>query len=294
MMTRAPVPARSSTLPSPTANASGAVHPRHLGYTPDSPTPEVLAQRFVQQVALHPGQHNELAQQLNAQFQQHFPPHNQAEAKRLFSLFAREHFARYQRQQELLRSGQRPPQSSSNGHRTTGIHSAPIMPVGPRAQNAHHPSNLAPPQIAPTSAMRRRSDLDSDDEDSNVIQSSGHSTAMSMPMSVPMLTQDLSSNMTLTSNELSGPLPLSPVENRFPVAEPSFTPNSSAPEAMREGSGGVPREFKIRKLMTREESMTGSSSSQMPSDEGLGSSGGGRDEWSYSRQMAKAPSGTAP
>ncbi|KAF9300763.1 hypothetical protein BGZ74_007529 [Mortierella antarctica] len=290
MMARVPVPARSSTLPSP-ASAPGAVRPQHLGYTPDSPTPEVLAQRFVQQVALHPGQHNELAQQLNAQFQQHFPPHNQAEAKRLFSMFAREHFARYQRQQELLRSGQRPPQPSSNGHRTNGIHSAPIMPVGPRAHNAPHPSHLAPPQIAPTSAMRRRSDLDSDDEDSTVIQSSGHSTSMSMPMSVPMLTQDLSSNMTLTSNELSGPLPLSPVENRFPPGEPSFTPGSSAPDVVRQGSGGVPREFKIRKLMTREESMAGSSSSQMPSDEGLGSSGGERNEWSYSRQMAKAPSG---
>ncbi|KAI9233972.1 hypothetical protein MVEG_05164 [Podila verticillata NRRL 6337] len=294
MMARAPVPARSSTLPNPSSTAPG-VHPRHLGYTPDSPTPEVLAQRFVQQVALHPGQHNELAQQLNAQFQQHFPPHNQAEAKRLFSVYARDHFARYQRQQELLRSGQRPPQPSTNGHRSTGIHSAPIMPVGPRTHYAPYPP-LAPPQNAPTTgAMRRRSDLDSDDEDSTVNQS-GHSTSMSMPMSVPMLTQDLSSNMTLTSNELSGPLPLSPVENRFPSGEPSFTPTSStSTDSMRENSGaGVPREFKIRKLMTREESIAGSSSSQMPNNEGLGGSGSERDEWSYSRQMAKTPSGTAP
>lgn len=293
MMARAPVPARSSTLPSPSSTAPG-VHPRHLGYTPDSPTPEVLAQRFVQQVALHPGQHNELAQQLNAQFQQHFPPHNQVEAKRLFSVYARDHFARYQRQQELLRSGQRPPQPSTNGHRSTGIHSAPIMPVGPRVLYAPHPP-LSPQNAPTTGAMRRRSDLDSDDEDSTVNQS-GHSTSMSMPMSVPMLTQDLSSNMTLTSNELSGPLPLSPVESRFPSGEPSFTPTSSTPtDSMRENSGaGVPREFKIRKLMTREESIAGSSSSQMPNDEGLGGSGSERDEWSYSRQMAKAPSGTAP
>ncbi|KAG0217825.1 hypothetical protein BGX31_000107, partial [Mortierella sp. GBA43] len=134
----------------------------HLGISPDSPTPEQLAQRFVQQVALHPGQHNELAKRLHAQFQQFFPPHHQAEAKRQFSVHAREHFARYQRQQELLRQNQ-------NGRPSAGGAMSFMTPQSTSATPSRSSStkSLAESDVSKQGTPRRRSDLDSDDEDAS-------------------------------------------------------------------------------------------------------------------------------
>ncbi|KAF9135233.1 hypothetical protein BGX30_011607 [Mortierella sp. GBA39] len=288
----------------------------HLGISPDSPTPEQLAQRFVQQVALHPGQHNELAQHLHAQFQQYFPPHNQAEAKRQFSFHAREHFARYQRQQELLRSGAQGP--SSGSHNVAGRPApgrAPVMPLamppqsqqplyGPVPQSTGASRSGRGSETQRQGTSRRRSDLDSDDDDSSMLESGSHSTSS---LSVPMLTQDLSTlstTMSLSSTEISGPLPVSPVESRFSAgsslgSSSSITVDGSRSDFAKSESSSSLRDFKVRKLMSPEQSASSSSSSSshghhgsssdLPSQQALQR----RDEWSYSRHMAKdAP--TAP
>ncbi|KAF9551932.1 hypothetical protein EC957_000128 [Mortierella hygrophila] len=288
----------------------------HLGISPDSPTPEQLAQRFVQQVALHPGQHNELAQHLHAQFQQYFPPHNQAEAKRQFSFHAREHFARYQRQQELLRSGAQGPSSGSHnvaGRPVPGR--APVMPLatppqsqkplyGPVPQSTGASRSGRGSETHRQGTSRRRSDLDSDDDDSAMLESGSHSTSS---LSVPMLTQDLSTlstTMSLSSTEISGPLPVSPVESRFSAgsslgSSSSINVDDSRSDLAKSESSSSLRDFKVRKLMSPEQSASSSSSSSSHGHHG--SSSGlpsqqvlqRRDEWSYSRHMAKdAP--TAP
>ncbi|KAG0205684.1 hypothetical protein BGX28_002755 [Mortierella sp. GBA30] len=283
-----PMPQRSMTHPHP-STAPIVSPPRseltpHLGILPDSPTPEQLAQRFVQQVALHPGQHNELAQQLIAQFQQYFPPHNQAEAKRQFSFHAREHFARYQRQQELLRNGGQEPRAVGN-RAAPEVHSAPLTTTHaswqPSASSSG--SGAAPVRgsdLNKQGTPRRRSDVDSDDDDETLV-SGPHSTTS---VSVPMLTQDLSTTMSLSSVEISGPL-------NMPASTfaSSSTSQVSEGEYARSDSTTV-RDYKVRKLMAPEETTThmGSSSAdiqrQGPSQP--------TDEWSYSRQMAKDTSTT--
>ncbi|KAF9922813.1 hypothetical protein FBU30_007076 [Linnemannia zychae] len=287
----------------------------HLGISPDSPTPEQLAQRFVQQVALHPGQHNELAQQLHAQFQQYFPPNNQAEAKRQFSFHAREYFARYQRQQELLRSAGA--QGSSSGPNNVAGRPAPDRaPVMPTAMSSQGQQPLYRPTPLPTNELRtgrepephrqgtsrRRSDLDSDDDDTSLLESGSHST---VSMSVPMLTQDLSTlstTMSLSSTEISEPLPASPVENRFSAgsslrsSSSSIAANGSRSDLNKSDSSSSLRDYKVRKLMSPEQSGSSSSrhgangsSSDLPNQEVLQHG----DEWTYSRHMAKDAS-TAP
>ncbi|KAF9296218.1 hypothetical protein BGZ88_000423 [Linnemannia elongata] len=315
---RAPQRSMSTPQPStaPIVPTSRTELAPHLGISPDSPTPEQLAQRFVQQVALHPGQHNELAQHLHAQFQQYFPPHNQAEAKRQFSFHAREYFARYQRQQELLRSGAQGP--SSGPHNVAGRPApgrVPVMPLAmpPQSQQPPHPV----PQTTGASrsaresethrqgTSRRRSDLDSDDDDSSMLESGSHSTSS---LSVPMLTQDLSTlstTMSLSSTEISGPLPVSPVESRFSAgsslgsSSSSIVVNGSRSDLAKSESSSSLRDFKVRKLMSPEQSASSSSSSSNHGHHGSSSDLPNQqalqrgDEWSYSRHMAKdAP--TAP
>ncbi|KAF9911276.1 hypothetical protein EC991_004174 [Linnemannia zychae] len=312
-----PHPSTAPLMPTPRAEMTP-----HLGISPDSPTPEQLAQRFVQQVALHPGQHNELAQHLHAQFQQYFPPHNQAEAKRQFSFHAREHFARYQRQQELLRSGAQgsssAPHNNVAGRPAPGR--APVMPLAmpPQAQT---PLYRPMPQTLTSASSsgreseshrqgtsRRRSDLDSDDDDPSLLESGSHSTAS---LSVPMLTQDLSTlstTMSLSSTEISGPLPISPAESRFSAgsslgsslgSSSSIVASGSRSDLAKSESSSSLREFKVRKLMSPDQSASSASpssdhgnhgsSSDIPNQQGLRRG----DEWSYSRHMAKdAP--TAP
>ncbi|KAF8934307.1 hypothetical protein BGZ47_010423, partial [Haplosporangium gracile] len=308
-------PQRSMSTPHP-STAPLMSTPRtelipHLGISPDSPTPEQLAQRFVQQVALHPGQHNELAQHLHAQFQQYFPPHNQAEAKRQFSFHAREHFARYQRQQELLRSGAQG--SSSGPHNVAGRPApgrAPMMPLAMLPQS-QQPLYRPVPQSTGSSrsgresethrqgTSRRRSDLDSDDDDSSILESGSHSTSS---LSVPMLTQDLSTlstTMSLSSTEISGPLPVSPVESRFSAGSSlgsspaSIAANGSRLDLVKSESPSSLRDFKVRKLMSPEQSGPSSSSSSSHGHHGSSSDLPNQqalqhgDEWSYSRHMAK-------
>ncbi|KAF9434696.1 hypothetical protein BGZ76_007582 [Entomortierella beljakovae] len=253
----------------------------HLGISPDSPTPEQLAQRFVQEAALYPGKHNELAQNLHAQFQEFFPPHNQAEAKRLFSFHARELFARHQRQQELLKNGgmglnsnSRPITSAPSPSTSTAAGSSSISNAQSSSQTDS--SKLGTP--------RRRSDLDSDEEYPSV-QSAPH--LVSTSHSVPMLTQDLSTTMSLSSMELSGPPSTSFMDTRLSV-EPNSIPCSSAfsgeSDEAKSDQSSV-RDFKIRKLMTRE----GSSSHEGSSSTGISGreSAQREDGWSYSRHMAK-------
>ncbi|KAG0371035.1 hypothetical protein BGZ54_001389 [Gamsiella multidivaricata] len=286
------VPQRSMTHPHPSTapirTSSRTELMPHLGISPDSPTPEQLAQRFVQQVALHPGQHNELAQHLHAQFQQYFPPHHQAEAKRLFSFHAREHFARYQRQQELLRNnGMGSSLYNPTGRAAaSGIQSAPLMTTSTTYRLSAGSSVASASRLEPDSDAskqgkpRRRSDLDSDDEDTSTLQSGPHSTT---GLSVPMLTQDLSTTMSLESTELSGPLSTSLMEGRTST-DPSVGPSSVAltneSDAMKAEQAAA-RDFKVRKLMARDESSGPSTenSSQQPSRR--------QDEWTYSRHMAK-------
>ncbi|KAF9177792.1 hypothetical protein BGZ50_008377 [Haplosporangium sp. Z 11] len=264
-------PSRSMTHPhpitAPLMSSPRSQLTQHLGITPDSPTPEQLAQRFVQQVALHPGRHNELAQHLNAQFQQYFPSHHQAEAKRQFSFHAREHFARYQRQQELLRNG-------GQGPSFHNMNSRPSASAGSAATISASPSISGQGSDASKQGVpRRRSDLDSDDEDSTLEQDP-HATSTSLSM--PMLTQDLSTTMSLTSTELSGPLP--------PMASLATNgPMTHGGES--DPARGPLRDFKIRKLMAREEtsSQSGNSSTELNGQ----SASQHADEWSYSRQMAK-------
>ncbi|KAF9091092.1 hypothetical protein BGX23_005484 [Mortierella sp. AD031] len=295
----------------------------HLGISPDSPTPEQLAQRFVQQVALHPGQHNELAQHLHAQFQQYFPPHNQAEAKRQFSFHAREHFARYQRQQELLRSGA---QGSPSGPHNVAGRPAPgrgpmmplPMPMPTHGQNQQQPQYRPMPVStgAPRSGResearrqgtpRRRSDLDSDDDDPSMLESGSHSTSS---MSVPMLTQDLSTlstTMSLSSTEISAPLPpVSPVESRYSggsslgSSSSSIGAGGSRSDLGKSESSSSLRDYKVRKLMSPEQSSSSSSSSSRHGNNGSSSELSNQQSlqrgngWSYSRHMAKDAS-TAP
>ncbi|KAG0042342.1 hypothetical protein BGZ83_000570 [Gryganskiella cystojenkinii] len=303
------------TTASPNSNNNGGSNSsnntpvvRHLGVSPDSPTPEQLAQRFVQQVALYPGRHNELAQQLNAQFQRHFPPQHQSEAKSLFSFHAREHFARYQRQQDLLRSRSQGSLSSSSSFTSaavsgstssaTAAYSSSPSP-GPRPT---HPFS-APLQghaVAPArfsglkhGTARRRSDMDTDDEDaepsssnmtSSITTTSQRLPALSNTISVPMLTQDLTTSMSLHTSEVSGP--------------PSSTlPTLPSPMAAPSAMGSSSSSFKVRKVMTREDSESsigGSSSSasaspfaaqQATASTSTAASRG--DGWSYSRQLAK-------
>ncbi|KAG0365021.1 hypothetical protein BGX24_004307 [Mortierella sp. AD032] len=321
---RAPQRSMSTPHPStaPLMPTSRTEMTLHLGITPDSPTPEQLAQRFVQQVALHPGQHNELAQHLHAQFQQYFPPHNQAEAKRQFSFHAREYFSRYQRQQELLRSGAQG--SSSGPHNNVAGRPAPgrapMMPlaVPPQAQMSPYrplPVSASAPRSGRESeshrqgTLRRRSDLDSDDDDPSLLESGSHSTSS---MSVPMLTQDLSTlstTMSLSSTEISGPLPVSPVESRYSAgsslgsssSSSLIAANGSRSDLVKSESSSSLRDYKVRKLMSPDQSGSSSSAStghghgnrasasDLPNQQGLQRG----DEWSYSRHMAKdAP--TAP
>ncbi|KAF9283073.1 hypothetical protein BGZ68_005594 [Mortierella alpina] len=288
-------PQRAMTHPHPSTapiipSARSEMTP-HLGISPDSPTPEQLAQRFVQQVALHPGQHNELAQQLNAQFQQYFPPSNQAEAKRQFSFHARDHFARYQRQQELLRNSG---QGSSNRiapvarPSTPIVRSAPLMTTPQRLSGA---SGLASSnnraqesEIAKQGTPRRRSDLDSDDDDESLV-SGPHSTMTSL--SVPMLTQDLSTTMSLSSIDLTGSLSMSAAASAAASASSTAPLQGSEIDTARADPAAA-RDFKVRKLMAPEESPS-SSSTEIPGQgqrQGQGSSQP-TDEWSYSRHMAK-------
>ncbi|KAF9130157.1 hypothetical protein BGW39_003394 [Mortierella sp. 14UC] len=302
-----PHPSTAPLMPTPRSEMT-----LHLGISPDSPTPEQLAQRFVQQVALHPGQHNELAQHLHAQFQQYFPPHNQAEAKRQFSFHAREYFSRYQRQQELLRSGAQG--SSSGAHNNVAgrpaLGRAPVMPLAmpPQAQTPLYrpiPSSTDASRSGRESeahrqgTSRRRSDLDSDDDDPSLLESGSHSTAS---LSVPMLTQDLSSlstTMSLSSTEISGPLPVSPIESRFSAgsslgsSSSSIVASGSRSDLVKSESSSSLRDFKVRKLMSPDQSGSSSSassghgihgsSSDLPNQQGLQRG----DEWSYSRHMAK-------
>ncbi|KAG9327714.1 hypothetical protein KVV02_006418 [Mortierella alpina] len=278
-----PHPSTAPIMPSPRSELTP-----HLGITPDSPTPEQLAQRFVQQVALHPGQHNELAQQLNAQFQQYFPPCNQAEAKRQFSFHARDHFARYQRQQELLRNSG---QGSSSRIATAGRPSTPIVRSAPlTTTTAPHrlssASGLASSmtraqesELAKQGTPRRRSDLDSDDDDENLV-SGPHSTMTSL--SVPMLTQDLSTTMSLSSIDLSGSLSMSAA-----ASASSSAPFQSSETDTARANPAATRDFKVRKLMAPEESSSPSTETQGQGQrQGQGSSQP-TDEWSYSRHMAK-------
>ncbi|KAF9985844.1 hypothetical protein BGZ75_002469 [Mortierella antarctica] len=278
-----PHPSTAPIMPSPRSELTP-----HLGITPDSPTPEQLAQRFVQQVALHPGQHNELAQQLNAQFQQYFPPCNQAEAKRQFSFHARDHFARYQRQQELLRNSG---QGSSSRIATAGRPSTPIVRSAPlTTTTAPHrlssasglASSMARAQeseLAKQGTPRRRSDLDSDDDDENLV-SGPHSTMTSL--SVPMLTQDLSTTMSLSSIDLSGSLSMPAA-----ASASSSAPFQSSEIDTARANPAATRDFKVRKLMAPEESSSPSTETQGRGQrQGQGSSQP-TDEWSYSRHMAK-------
>ncbi|CAO3573585.1 unnamed protein product [Mortierella alpina] len=278
-----PHPSTAPIMPSPRSELTP-----HLGISPDSPTPEQLAQRFVQQVALHPGQHNELAQQLNAQFQQYFPPSNQAEAKRQFSFHARDHFARYQRQQELLRNSG---QGSSSRNAPVGRPSTPIARSAPvlttpaphrlssASELASSMSRAQGSELAKQGTPRRRSDLDSDDDDENLV-SGPHSTTTGL--SVPMLTQDLSTTMSLTSIDLSGSLSMSAAA----PASSSGPFQSSEIDTVRADTA-VARDFKVRKLMAPEESSTPSTEvSGHGQRQGQGSSQPA-DEWSYSRHMAK-------
>ncbi|GJJ68577.1 hypothetical protein EMPS_00923 [Entomortierella parvispora] len=292
-------PQRSMTHPNfstaPASTSPIAPVTQHLGVLPNSPTPEQLAQAFVQQVALYPGRHNELAQQLNAQFQQHFPPHHQSEAKRLFSFHAREHFARYQRQQDLLRSRSQASFTataasvSSNGATSSPLPNPAL--TAPRPRHGHAASEHG--RAGSSSSLmhgtpRRRSDLDTDDEEAGPSSAPQQRLAHSSAMSIPMLTQDLTTSMTLHSGELSaGPSSSVLLTNPF---------TSPAPTASSSNSTAVTRDYKVRKVMAREESeasVGGSSSSssssassssawasnQAPSREGNG--------WSYSRQLAK-------
>ncbi|KAI1314481.1 hypothetical protein EDD11_002144 [Mortierella claussenii] len=283
-------PQRSMTQPhastTPVRPSSGTELTPHLGISPDSPTPEQLAQRFVEQAALYPGQHNELAQGLHAQFQQYFPAHHQAEAKRQFSFHFRELFARHQRQQELLRNASA--SSSLQQHaraQDRGFTSAPLpAAVGFRATHASTPGSTM--EASKQGTPRRRSDLESDDEEPMVLQSASHGTSTSL--SVPMLTQDLSTTMSLSSVEFSGPLPASLMDARLPTD--AFQPTLSASTSFgnhtdtRADQASV-RDFKVRKLMAREESAnhSGSSSTNLRNP----SAAQNEDEWSYSRHMAK-------
>lgn len=301
-----PVPSAPSSL-NPMAQASqrsmGHLHPStapirstpraelvpHLGISPDSPTPEQLAQQFVQQVALHPGQHNELAKLLHAQFQQNFPPHHQAEAKRQFSVHAREHFARYQRQQELLRnSGIEASRHNLNGRPTTaaGMTSGSFMSQqSPAYPNRVGTPKLAEPDVSKQGTPRRRSDLDSDDEDTSSSRSHPGSHPVSASNSMPMLTQDLTTTMTLSSTELSGPLSTTYLDahpSSSAAAAAAFGHEHDASKAEEAPS----RDFKIRRLMTRDEttsSQGGSSSAGLAGQEPARP----RDEFSYSRRVAK-------
>ncbi|KAF9991638.1 hypothetical protein BGZ80_005617 [Entomortierella chlamydospora] len=247
----------------------------HLGISPDSPTPEQLAQRFVQQAALYPGQHNELAQSLHAQFQQFFPPHHQAEAKRQFSFHARELFARHQRQQELLRNGGLGSSLNPNGRSTP--YSAPITTSGSGSSSLSRSNSHM--ETSKQGTPRRRSDLDSDEEYPSNTHSNSHMTSTSF--SVPMLTQDLSTTMSLSSMELSGPPPTSIMDGRLST-EPNSIP--CATDEAKADQTSV-RDFKVRKLMSREESSNheGGSSSGIANREPVQRG----DGWSYSRHMAK-------
>ncbi|KAF9573422.1 hypothetical protein EC968_008507 [Mortierella alpina] len=287
-----PAPQRAMTHPHP-STAPIMPSPRseltpHLGISPDSPTPEQLAQRFVQQVALHPGQHNELAQQLNAQFQQYFSPSNQAEAKRQFSFHARDHFARYQRQQELLRNSS---QGSSGGIAPVGRPSTPVVrsaPLMTTTTASHHLSSTSglgssvsraqESELAKQGTPRRRSDVDSDDDESLV--SGPHSTMTSLSM--PMLTQDLSTTMSLSSIDLTGSLGMAAA-----TSASSSAPFQGSEVDTARADPVTTRDFKVRKLMAPEESSSPSTEiSGQAQRQGQGSSQP-TDEWSYSRHMAK-------
>jgi hypothetical protein len=169
---------------------------------------------------------------------------------------------------------------------TGGVHSAPLMGVANTYQASVAASRLRAETDGPKQGKpRRRSDLDSDDEGGAAFQSGPHSTSS---LSMPMLTQDLSTTMTLSSGELSGPLPSPVMERRMPT-EPFYGGSSSAAfthesEASKAEHAGV-REFKVRKIMTRDDSSShgGSSSSEIS---GQGSSQRA-DQWTYSRHMAK-------
>ncbi|KAG0302761.1 hypothetical protein BGZ98_007263, partial [Dissophora globulifera] len=230
-----PTPQRSMTDPHP-SSAPIRLSQRsdltlHLGVSPDSPTPEQLAQRFVQQVALNRGQQTELAQNLHSQFQQYFPPHHLAEAKR---------------------------------------HS-------PRA-----PKSFT--DVSKQGTPRRRSDLDSDEEEARSQQSGPHSTSS---LSIPMLTQDLSTTMSLTSTGYSSRLPPSIVDGR--VAQASFGPSAEGVMGMESdvtnAEQATARDYKVRKLMSPEQSsaQAGSSTANLRRPD----SSRREDEWSYSRHMAK-------
>lgn len=305
-------PQRSMTHPNfSTAPASASpIAPvtQHLGVLPNSPTPEQLAQAFVQQVALYPGRHNELAQQLNAQFQQHFPPHHQSEAKRLFSFHAREHFARYQRQQDLLRS--RSQASFTATAASVSLNGARSLPnpalAAPSRRHDHAVSEQGRVQSSSSlmhGTPRRRSDLDTDDEEASPSSSStSTNTITSTPqqrlshssvMSIPMLTQDLTTSMTLHSGELSsGPSSSALLTN--PFSTPSHAASSSSSSS---NANAMTRDYKVRKVMTREEleAPVGGSSSSSSSASSASSStwashqapARGGNEWSYSRQLAK-------
>ncbi|KAF9111098.1 hypothetical protein BGX27_005387 [Mortierella sp. AM989] len=255
----------------------------HLGISPDSPTPEQLAQRFVQQAALYPGQHNELAQNLHAQFQQYFPPHHQAEAKRQFSFHARELFARHQRQQELLRNGGLG--SSLNPARRSTPHSTPLPSVMTTSSSSPTitPSSNSHVDPSKQGIPRRRSDLDSDEEYPSPAPSS---RLTSTSFSIPMLTQDLSTTMSLSSMELSGPPSTSLMEAHLSNEPNSIHTSSIGGESDETKAEQTSvRDFKVRKLMTREESSRheGSSSTGITNHEPAQR----EDEWSYSRHMAK-------
>ncbi|KAF9917677.1 hypothetical protein BX616_000251 [Lobosporangium transversale] len=281
-------PQRSMTQPHPTTapvrSSRNGITP-HLGFTPDSPTPEQLAQRFVQQAALYPGQHNELVQGLNAQFQQYFPPHHQEEAKRQFSFHLRKLFARNQRQQELMRT--EGPGSSFQNSSSRGLVYGPppasmMAPGVPRTSGMSTSGSSM--DVSRQGTPRRRSDLDSDDEDS---ARSSHMMSNSS-LTVPMLTQDLSTTMSLTSTELSGPLPTSLMNAR--MSGNSTHPAPSAASANypggldSNGDHATARDFKVRKLMSPDEpsNRNGSSSAALRTSEPVQR----EDEWTYSRHMA--------
>ncbi|KAF9579362.1 hypothetical protein BGW38_004415, partial [Lunasporangiospora selenospora] len=312
----APMPQRSMSHRTPNSAplfpTQRSEFPQHLGISPDSPTPEQLAQRFVQQVALHPGQHNELAQSLSAQFKQYFPTHHQAEAKRQFSFHARQHFARYEREQQILRNAAAQNAQSSNvahAHAHTSV-AAPTAAPGPSSSMSgskqltmvpgastahglvtatagpkHGMTTNAPGQAIPgkqSGTARRRSDLDSDEDEERARLRSGPQSTSTMSM--PMLTQDLS------TTELSGPLSTSLLDSNM-SGQGSFGPSSGSlngADAVVGGVRGSPselRDFKVRKLMTRDDPMGhGSASSNGVSNHATTEQG---DEWSYSRQMAK-------
>ncbi|KAF9197572.1 hypothetical protein BGZ49_001926 [Haplosporangium sp. Z 27] len=277
-----PTPQRSMSQTHP-STAPIRASPRteltpHLGISPDSPTPEQLAQRFVQQAALCPGQHNELAQKLHAQFQQFFPPHHQAEAKRQFSFHARELFARYQRQQDLLRSGGLGSSLNPNGRSPVYVPSG-LAISGPGSVSSSRFNSQV--DASKQGTPRRRSDLDSDEEYPSSTQSGSQTGSTSF--SVPMLTQDLSTTMSLSSMDLSGPPPTTLMDVGL-SAEPNSISCAGESDEVKTDQTPI-RDFKVRKLMSREESSSneGSSSTGIANHEPAQR----EDGWSYSRHMAK-------